>query len=530
MQSRDLRGRDDAAWALYRRGLSEHATGRLDGAIALLDEALRLKPDFPEALCAGAYILQTRGHASGALTFYERALALRPHDATAWFNRGLLLLRARRVDEALESFERACDLAPDAAAFHCNRGAALYDLGRLREAAAACERALTLEPNLPQAELNHGNALMRLGRYHDAYDAYLRAIALRPDYALAHCGLGIVAKELGRFDEATRAFDDALALAPQCEEALSNKGCLQLLLGDFASGWEGYEYRWAQGERLVPASSARFDLTDPQSLAGRKILIANDHGLGDTIQFFRYVVLLAQAGGEVFFSGPRKLHRLLSSSGVAVVWRDEGDFSGDFDAVLAISSLPRACGTRLETIPATTSYLAAEPERIAFWRGRLKGEGLKIGLCWRGNVDFRVDPRRSIPPTAMLPLAKLPGVRLFSLQKGAAEAVPDQLANRLENLGADLDSGPDAFLDTAALMGELDLIVTCDTSIAHLAGALGRPVWVALRHVAEWRWLIGRSDSPWYPSMRLFRSSEGDDWEALFHEMAAEIRAPWACG
>ena len=520
----DLSARGEAR-ALYRRGLAEQAAGRSDAAIALIDAALRLKPDFPEALCSGGYILQSRGHAAGALAFYDRALQFNPDDAVAWFNRGGLLLDHGQVEAALLSFERACALQPGHAGAHCNRGAALYALGRLQDAAAALREALSIDKKLPNAELNLGNALMRLGRYDEAREAYSRAILLRDDYALAYCGLGIAKKEMGRFAEAMQAFDKALELAPDSEEARSNKGCLQLLLGDFAAGWEGYEYRWAEGQRAIPASSAHFDLADPSRLAGRKILVVNDHGLGDTIQFYRYVVLLARAGAEVAFAGPAKMRRLLASSEAKVEWRDEMDLSGAFDAALAISSLPRACATRMGTIPAAVPYLSAEPERIAFWRDRVRGAGPKIGLCWRGNIDFRVDPRRSIPPEAMLPLADLEGALLVSLQKGAGAAeLPGALAVRTRRFSEGFDDGPDAFIDTTALMASLDLIVTCDTSIAHLAGALGRPVWVALRHVSEWRWMNERADSPWYPTMRLFRCREGDDWTALFAEIAGEVR------
>ncbi len=212
------------------------------------------------------------------------------------------------------------------------------------------------------------------------------------------------------------------------------------------------------------------------------------------------------------------------SSAASVNWREDSDLAGAFDDVLAISSLPRACGARLETIPAPTPYLFAEGERVEFFRTRLESEGVKIGLCWRGNVDFRVDPRRSIPPESFLPLAGLENARLINLQKGArAEELPDALAARLENLSENFDSGPDAFIDAAAIVANLDLVVTCDTSMAHLAGALGRPVWVALRHISEWRWMAGREDSPWYPSMRLFRCREGDDWTALLSDMAGQI-------
>jgi hypothetical protein len=329
---------------------------------------------------------------------------------------------------------------------------------------------------------------------------------------------------MGRFDEAMAAYDHALTLDGQSVEARGNRGCLQLLLGDFAQGWEGYEDRWSEGERTIASSPARFDLAAPETLAGRQILVVNDHGIGDTIQFFRYVALLAQAGARVTFAAPAKLRRLLGSSGAAVQWRDERDTSGAFDAALAISSLPRACGTRADNVPAPVPYLHAEPERIAHWRPRLAGPGLKIGLCWRGSQDFRVDPRRSIPPDALAPLAGIAGARFFALQKDVSpDELPEALRSRVEIFGEGYDDGADAFVDTAAIMTQLDLVITCDTSTAHLAGALGRPVWTALRHVSEWRWMTGRLDTPWYPTMRLFRCAEGDDWRALFEGIAEEI-------
>lgn len=509
---------------LYRRGMAEQAAGRLDAAIALLDQALRLRPDFPEALCAGGCILQRKGHAAGALAFYNRALELKPDDAVSWFNSGVLLLEHENAQEALVRLERACKLRPNHAGAQCNRGSAYFALGRSEEAIEAYRRAIALDGAMANAHLNLGNALMRLGRYGEARQSYLRAVARRSDYVLAYCGLGIVNKELGLFDEAMLAFDRALDLELDSAEGQSNRGCLQLLLGDFAPGWEGYEYRWDKGKRPVPISSARFDLADPEGLAGRKILVVNDHGLGDTIQFFRYIVLLARAGADVTFAGPAKMRRLLASSGAEIGWRDEQDVAGDFDATLAISSLPRACATRLESIPAPVPYLRAECERVALWRDRMAGAGPKIGLCWRGNVDFRVDPRRSIPPGKLSPLTRAPAARFFCLQKDpGADELPPELAARVTLFGDAFDAGPDAFIDTAAVMANLDLIITCDTSIAHLAGALGRPVWVALRHISEWRWMNERTDSPWYPTMRLFRCPEGDDWAALFETITDEI-------
>ena len=454
-----------------------------------------------------------------------------PDDAPTWFNRGVLLFgagKSRRRGKVL-SGPAPCGRTPPA--IIATSALRYMNSGGFREAVEIYRRALALDPRLAQAALNLGNALMRLGRYREARDAYLRAIATNPGYSRAFCGLGIVAKELGRFDEAMGAFDEALTLEPDSEEALSNRGCLQLQLGDFAAGWEGYEYRWSRGQRPVPVSPARLDLSAPASLAGRRVLIVNDHGLGDTIQFFRFVVLLARAGAQVTFAGPRKMWRLLSSSGVKVNWREENDLAGAFDDVLAISSLPRACGTRLETIPAPTPYLFAEGERAEFFRRRLETEGVKIGLNWRGNVDFRVDPRRSIPPEAFLPLARLEGARLINLQKGArAEELPRVWRRGSKTFPEISIRGRTPSSTPPRSSANLDLVVTCDTSMAHLAGALGRPVWVALRHISEWRWMAEREDSPWYPSMRLFRCREGDDWTALLTDMADQIRRSRSSG
>jgi tetratricopeptide (TPR) repeat protein len=476
----------------YQYAVQEQASGRLDAAIALLDAALRLKPDFPEALCLGGFILPEQGHSAGALALYEHALALKPDYAVAWFNRGGVLMAQGHLEPALESFVQARQWNSADAKAHCNRGAALFALGRLDEAIAAYFRALAIRPNFPEAALNLANAFLRSGRYVEAQKAYQGAIALRQNYPAAFCGLGIALKELGRFDAAGAAFDRALALDPQSPETLSNKGCFDLLLGRFAAGWEGYEHRWAEGQRPVPVCDLRFNrLSD---VAGKSLLIVNDHALGDTIQFFRYVLVLAQAGAKVIFAGPSRLKRLLSSAGASILWRDQADISGDFDARIALSSLPRAFAASPANIPLAEGYLAAEPARVAFWRDKIGVDGLKIGLCWQGNLDFRVDPRRSIPLEAMAPLANVPDARLFSLQKGF-DVAASGLGLDFVPLGK-FDAGPDAFLDTAAIIANLDMVVTCDTSMAHLGGALGRPTWLALKHAPEWRWMLGRADTP----------------------------------
>jgi hypothetical protein len=318
------------------------------------------------------------------------------------------------------------------------------------------------------------------------------------------------------------AFDAAEALGNR--EAIAGKGCLMLTLGDFENGLEGYEARWLKGKSLAEALGTRFATWKGPGLKAKRVLVLNDHGLGDTIQFFRYLPLMAANGVDATFVCPPRLRRLLSSK-ANIRFADRPPEGEQFDAQIALSSLPHAFGTRLETIPAAVPYLAAEPALREMWLARIGAEGFKIGVAWQGNPDPEADRARSMRLTALAPLAEVPGVRLISLQKGLGEEQVSSLppSMRVEMLGANFDAGADAFIDTAAVMTCLDLIVTCDTSVAHLAGALAVPTWVALKSDAEWRWLTGRADSPWYPTMRLFRQSRRGVWADVFEVMAREL-------
>jgi tetratricopeptide (TPR) repeat protein len=510
----------------YNCGAAFWNRGRAPEAIEMLDAALKARPDYPEALCLGGYILSEAGQYEAALRFYNQSLKFKPDYPIALSNSGKLLFDLRRFDEALDAFDKALALAPANADNWNSRSGALRELGRLDESLSACRQALTLRPDFPEAMLNHGTVLVKLNRHEEALPFYQKARTLKLDFAPAMCGEGLTLTALGRFDEAMAAFDEAVALGNV--DALGNRGCLSLMLGDFERGWEGYESRWLAGKSLKDALGVKFPTWSGALVPGERLLVMNDHGLGDTLQFSRYAMLAARAGVEVTFLCPAKLHRLFAAyEGVRLI--ETLDASESFDAQIAVSSMPRAFGTRLTTIPAPAPYLKAEPALQAKWAERIGAHGFKIGVSWQGNPNPEADIGRSFPLAALAPLAATPNVRLISLQKGAGTeqlaALPPGMV--VETLGDDFDDGPDAFVDTAAAMAHLDLIVTCDTSIAHLAGALGRPVWTALKNVAEWRWLRERGDSPWYPSMRLFRQKERGDWNELCARMAAAI-APLA--
>ena len=508
--------------ALYPAAIALWREGRRDEAVKVMDEALRQRSDFAEALCMGGYMLSECGKPEPAMRFYRRALELDASLVVAHLNLGKLLFAAGRFPEALASFSEATILAPHDADAWCSRAGALRELGRLEESVQTARRALELRHDFPEAAINLGNALLKLDRSAEALEAYLRASAPGSCHAKALLGQGLALRSLGRFSEAMAAFDAAAALGSR--EAISGKGCLMLTLGDFENGLEGYEARWLKGKSIAEALGTRFETWKDRGRKGERVLVLNDHGLGDTIQFFRYLPLMAAAGVESTFVCPPRLRRLLSSK-TKVRFADNPPEGEPFDAQIAISSLPYAFGTRLETIPAAVPYLAAEPALRAMWLKRIGAEGFKIGVVWQGNLDPEADTARSIPLTALAPLAEVPGVRLISLQKGAGQAQLPKLppSMRVEAPGAALDAGGDAFVDTAAVMTCLDLIITCDTSAAHLAGALAVPVWVALKSDAEWRWLTERTDSPWYPTMRLFRQSRQGVWADVFEAMAYEL-------
>ncbi len=508
--------------ALYAAAVALWRARRRDEAITLMDEALRLKPDFADALCMGGYMLSECGQPQSAMRFYRRALELDASLVVGHVNLGKLLFAADRFVEALASFAAATMLAPHDPDAWCSRAGALRELGRLEESVEAAERALELRPGFPEAAINLGNALLKLDRSEDAFEAYFRASEPGPCLAKALLGQGLALRGLGRFPEALTAFDRAAALGSR--EAVAGKGCLMLTLGDFENGLEGYEARWLKGKSLSDALGTRFPTWKGPGGEAKRVLVLNDHGLGDTIQFFRYLPLMAAVGVDATFVCPPRLRRLLSSKAKARFANSPPD-GEPFDAQIAISSLPRAFGTRLDTIPAAVPYLTAEPRLRDMWLERIGAEGFKIGVVWQGNSDPEADRARSMPLTAFAPLAAIAGVRLISLQKGAGEEQLSSLppSMRVETLGADFDAGADAFVDTAAAMTCLDLIVTCDTSVAHLAGALAVPVWVALKSDAEWRWLTERSDSPWYPTMRLFRQTRHGVWSDVFEAMAGEL-------
>ncbi|QXX75697.1 tetratricopeptide repeat protein [Methylovirgula sp. HY1] len=513
----------------YHRGVVLRALGRRDEAIASLDQALRVEPDYPDALRIGALILAEAGRDEQALQFFEAALRSKPDFFEVLLERANLLRQLERCDEAVAAFSRGLQLLPGNVALLNNRGVVFIDLGDFDAALADFDAALAIDPDLPEAVFNRGTVLLQESDPEIALAAFDRAIALRPVYPDAWVGRGVAFRKMGQMEPALAAFDVAIDQKPDSAHARNNKGGVQLLLGDFENGLEGYEYRWMTG--LTHKFKLEFPIPEWSGTIrpGEKLIVFDEQGIGDTIQFSRYLPLLAEAGVEITFFCRSKALRLLRSLPQAIRCVDYFGPEEHFDSQIALSSLVHASGTRVSTIPANVPYLTAEPALVAVWAERLAQSGnmqdLKIGICWAGNPNVRADPRRSVPLKAFLPLCGLEGVRVISLQKhhGLDEIAALPVGTKLETLGDAFDGGEDAFIDTAAVMQNLDLIISCDTSTAHLAGALGRPVFTLLKQIPDWRWMLDRADSPWYPTMQLFRQTRRGDWDEVVARVVAAV-------
>ena len=436
------------------------------------------------------------GRPDAALAQYDAILEHLPRNATVWGRRGSVLWGLQRFDESLSAFDAAVAFASGVAEFHYGRGTALQRLDRLEEAVAAYERTVWLDPRHALAMANRAASLCQLGRY----------------------------------SEATAAYDRVVALCPDDPWLRSHRGMLHMLQGRLERGWADYEARNAAAHTVEGKIPEDLPLWQGEDLAGKRFLLQAEQGLGDVIQFCRYALKARAMGAAVVLQVHTRLKRLLADnlSGIRVVDVDEA--LPDCDVRLPLMSMPGRLNTTIDSIYAPGRYLAAEPARVAAWRAKLGEKGFKIAIAWQGETISHglpkpIDIGRSFPLHLFAGLAAIPGVRLISLQKneGTEQLAALPAGMRVENLGQDFDAGADGFLDSAAVMETCDLTITSDTATAHLAGALGVPVWVALRFMPDWRWFLQRSDSPWYPSMRLFRQPKRGDWQSVFQAMETAV-------
>ena len=496
--------------AALQQGEHLHAAGRLQEAEQVYRQILAVDPRHADTTHMLGVLAMQSGHPDAALDLFDGAIAVKPLVSSYHLHRAHALLALGRPTDAVAACRIALRTKSNNAEAYQVLGHAHSDALQPGEALRAYREAARLKPDLPNLFNNLGTALRNIGALEEAETRLREAVHRAPNDPGAQLNLSRVLKDLGKTADAESLLRGALRQLPSDPVLLYNLSLLLLLTGRDAEACPGWEQRFAA--RAVPDRRDPRQQWSGEDLNGRTLLVYAEQGLGDTIQFCRYLPALA---GNVVFEAPPRLRHLLATLPGAPSMVSPGELV-TADLVCPLMSIPARTGM---PIPTKVPYLAAEPDRVARWRDRIGTAGLKIGIAWQGNPGRTEDRGRSIPLRAFAPLAAVPGVRLIGLQKNdGTEQLQYPIA--VETLGPDFDSGPDGFLDTAAAMMCVDLVITCDTSIAHLAGALRRPVWVALRTVPNWRWQLGREDSPWYPTMRLFRQTERDEWEPVFAAMA----------
>jgi len=497
---------------------------KFNDAIKSFDKAIRLNRDYDQAhFYKGTTLLQQKKYEDACVCFTQ-AISLRPDYAEAYVNRGTTLREQYRYGDAKADFLKSILLQPDLADAHSNLGSVLQLEGRHAEAVPMYEQAIILKQDYVEAYGNLGVALNELKRFDESMEAYARAITINPDHLDTYVNRGNLLLSRKRFEQAIANYDEALRLNKDSPIVYNNLGHLLLLRGDLQHGFAFLEWRKKTNEPKGDRTFAKPLWLGDENISNRKILVHWEQGLGDTIQFSRYIRLLNERGAKVLFAPQKSLHQLMATLDCDFQIVDDTDASLDFDFHCPIMSLPLALKTDLSNIPSRQSYLSAESRRMEKWRKQIGGNGFKIGVCWQGSTG-KLDAGRSFPLAQCQNLSQIPGLRLISLHKGAGEEQLQGLpvGMRVETPGPHFDSGADAFLDTAAVMTCCDLVITSDTAVAHLAGALGVTTWVALKHVPDWRWLLDRDDSPWYPTMRLFRQQSHGDWDGVFSRIGAAL-------
>jgi tetratricopeptide (TPR) repeat protein len=523
-----IRQNPDVADYFFNLANALRQQGRLDEAIKSFDRALVLQPDYAEGWYALGELLEQQKRFDEAIMSFDLALKTNASYREAANASGLLYFETRRYDEAIARFSRSADIDPNQPGAFNHISRCYWGLRRFEDALAYGYKAIALAPDNPELNKNIGLLLQKLDRHEEALAWFDKALALRADFAPALNDRSTSLFALRRIDAAFADIDRAIAVDPQCADYHWNKALLQLLTGDF-TGWRGRE--WGRRCTLVNFVDRKF--TKPQwfgeaPIAGKTILLHSDEGFGDTIQFCRYARLVAGRGARVILEVQDALHPLLSGlEGVARCLPQSAGALPDFDLHCPLSGLPLAFKTRLDTIPAASSYLPPLPHaRLQAWQARLGAhDRLRVGLVWSGNPGHSNDRSRSMSLKIMSTLFDA-GARFYSLQKEprAEDAAILRDCNEIVDDSADLTD----FVETAALVACLDLVISVDTSVAHLSAALGRPTWILLPFTPDYRWLLARDDSPWYPTVRLFRQDERCDYTTVLQRVRAALKSVMA--
>jgi len=509
----------EAIDALLRAAFTRFNDKQFDEAEALCLEAVGQDPEIAVAWQVLAQISIQKKDLKTAADRLDTAAALDPGDAQTHFVLGDILTRLERQDEAMEAFRAAAGAKPDMIAAHMALARLLTLAGQPDQAADTYRRILELKPSDGQSWNNLGVLLKQQEKFDEAEDCYRRAAEATPNLVEPWSNLGDVLTDQGKLDDAVAAYDTAISVDATAPKPRFRRGCISLLRGDFTEGWKEYEWRWnALGVAPLPPGAGDQPQWDGGELKGKTILLWSEQGLGDTLQFIRYAPLVAARGGRVIVLGQPPLVDLLRTvDGVESVFAPDGPLPG-YDMHAPLMSLPLLFGTTLENIPASTPYFSVATDRLAGAVPKADGN-LRIGLVWSGNTQNKLDRFRSVEPAALRPLLERGHAHFYSLQVGPAAqdlGRDGELARRITDLSGHLGN----FLDTAAVIRQLDLVISVDTAVAHVAGALGAPIWLMTPWLPDFRWLLDRADSPWYPSMRLFRQNKRGEWGDVVKAMA----------
>ena len=538
--------------ALHLLGLIAHQSDKNDLAADLITRAIDIDPDQALFHCNLGNVLTSSGDLKRAIASYGKAVDLNPELVEANYNLGNALYQERKLDKAVFFLRKTVILNPDLPEAHNNLGIALHKSGRLDEAMECFEAALQQKPDSPDVYINFGrvleeqnkpdqaiqqykNALVRKPDYAEAYfnignvlhtqgkldeavTFYKKALQTNPEYVDAYANLGKTLKGQGKLEDALSCYDRAITLEPESADLIFDRSTVLLLGGDLLEGFKGYERRFdrVNWKKTYPY---RFKIPrwDGSSFAGKTLFVHCEQGFGDNLQFVRYLPMVKARGGKVVLETSKPLMRLFKGlQGVdeLVEGPSDGGMSLGYDFYVPLMSLPEIFETKLETIPAQVPYLQADPQKARLWQERMRREGLQVGLVWQGKDT---DPNRACSVEQLAPLFGVRGVQWYGLQKGGKDKSGGEIP--AINFGEEFDD----FSDTAGAIDNLDLVISVDTSVAHLAGAMGKPVWVLLMFSPDWRWLMNREDCPWYPTLRLFRQPQPGDWEAVIRRVTEEL-------
>lgn len=520
--SQSIALKSDYAEAYCNLGNVLQGFGQLEKAIINYDQAIAIKHDYADAYFSRGVVLKNLQRLDAAIASYDQAIFFNSNHVAAYYNRGNVLKELGQLAEAIASYNQVITLKADHLDAYYNRGVALYGLKQFDAAINSYDRVIELKPLDADAYYNRGVALNALGHLTAAIASYDQAIAIRPAYAEVYINRGVALKSLGQFDAAIASYDKALSLKPNNTEGHWNKSILNLLRGNFFQGWEDYEWRWKRDLSLPKNNGLSQSLwLGKESLKDKVILLHSEQGLGDTLQFCRYAKLVSDLGARVVLTVPKPLLSLLSELNGVDQLVAKGSALPEFDFHCPLLSLPLAFKTNLNNIPHHPRYLASNASKVAQWQTKLGSKTKpRVGLVWSGSTTLTNDHNRSI---FLADLVKhLPGdFQYVSLQKEVRDVDLSTLQSHpdISHFENDLND----FSDTAALCEAMDVIVSVDTSVAHLAGGLGKPVWVLLPFDPDWRWLLDRTDSPWYPSAKLYRQAQIGDWEGVFRWVSADL-------